>query len=64
MKKDSKGPNNSGRTTRTMYVGISRDVQVAARQRALAESVTLGEVVEDALRAHLGMNANDKENGS
>jgi len=64
MKKDSNGSNDSGRTKRTMYVAISRDVQVAARQRALAEETTLGEVVEDALRAHLGMNANDKKNGS
>lgn len=34
MKKESKG---SGRTKRTMYVAISREVQVATRQRALAD---------------------------
>ena len=58
MTKETKG---SGRTKRTMYVAISREVQLAARQRALVEETTLGEVVEAALRTHLGIKANDNK---
>ena len=43
------------RKRRTMYVAVPREVHVAARQRALAEGKTLSEVVEEALRGHLGM---------
>jgi len=43
----------AGRQRRTMYLSISREVQVAARTRALTATKTLSEIVEEALRLYL-----------
>ena len=50
-----------GRKQRTMYVAISRGVQVAARTRAIEETTTLSEIVERALRMYLATTSNTGE---
>lgn len=49
--------NKQGRQRRTMYLAISREVQVAARTRAIEATKTLSEIVEEALRLYLSTTA-------